>query len=84
MYILPGSEIIKLPETPPDELAVFVKPYACAVGCVDRYRREHDCIFGDAFGINGTVVLYGAGAIGTLTVAGLYLAGAIKLDFTNQ
>lgn len=76
LYLLPGSEIIKLPDNLSDENATLIEPYTCAVGCVDRYRHIHNWTAGDAFEINDTVVIYGVGAIGMLMVAGFYLAGA--------
>ncbi len=76
MYILPGSEIIKLPEGIDLEVASLIEPLACSVGLLDRYRREHDWITGDAFGVNRKVVVFGAGAIGLLAVACFYLTGA--------
>lgn len=76
LYLLPGSEIIKLPDNLSDKNATLIEPYTCAVGCVDRYRHIHNWTAGDAFEINDTVVIYGVGAIGMLMVAGFYLAGA--------
>ena len=79
MYILPGSEIIILPESLSDELAALIEPYTCAVSCIDRYQREHDWVSGDAFSINETVVIYGVGAIGMLMLAGFNLVGAKQI-----
>jgi len=76
IYLLPGSEIIKLPDDLSDKNATLIEPYTCAVGCIDRYSHIHNRIAGDAFEINDTVVIYGVGAIGILMVAGFYLAGA--------
>ena len=76
MYLLPGSEIIKLPDDLSDKNATLIEPYTCAVGCIDRYKYIHRWKAGDAFEINDTIVIYGAGAIGILMVAGFYLAGA--------
>lgn len=86
LYVLPGSEIIKLPENLSDEIATLIEPYACVVGCIDRYRKDHDWISGDAFSINEAIVIYGAGAMGMLMLAGFYLAGARKIIVldTNQ
>jgi L-iditol 2-dehydrogenase len=79
MVILPGSELIKIPEGLPDNPAVLAEPLACAVGCVDRYRNEHDWVCGDGFGINRSVVICGVGAIGILMAAAFRLAGAGKI-----
>src|SRR5665811_1483247 len=76
IYMLPGSEIIKLPEGLSDKNATLIEPYTCAVGCIDRFRSIHSKIAGDAFEINDTAVIYGVGAIGMLMVAGFHLAGA--------
>jgi len=76
IYLLPGSEIIKLPDDLSDKNATLIEPYTCAVGCIDRYSHIHNRVAGDAFEINDTVVIYGVGAIGMLMVAGFYLAGA--------
>jgi L-iditol 2-dehydrogenase len=79
MYVLPGSEIIKVPDGLSDDKVVLAEPFACALGCIDRYQREHDWITGDAFAIEGTVVVYGAGAIGMLMIAGFHLCGTQKI-----
>ena len=79
MYVLPGSEIIKVPDGLSDDRAVLAEPFACAIGCIDRYQREHDWIVGDAFAIEGTVVVYGVGAIGMLMIAAFHLCGAKKI-----
>ncbi|MBN1427073.1 MAG: alcohol dehydrogenase catalytic domain-containing protein [Anaerolineae bacterium] len=76
MYILPGSEIIKVPEGLSDDLAVLAEPFACGLGCVEGFRREHDWIVGDGFAIEGTVVIFGVGAIGMLTLIAFRLCGA--------
>jgi threonine dehydrogenase-like Zn-dependent dehydrogenase len=76
MYLLPGSEIIKLPDDLSDENATLIEPYTCAVGCIDRYKNILNRKAGDAFEISDTIVIYGAGAIGMLMVAGFNLAGA--------
>lgn len=79
LYVLPGSEIIKLPGNLSDELATLIEPFSCVVGCIDRYMVEHDWRTGDAFSINDAIVVYGTGAMGTLMVAGFHLAGAKKI-----
>lgn len=76
LYLLPGSEIIKLPDNLPNKNATLIEPYTCAVGCIDRYKYIHDWVTGDAFEISDTIVIYGVGAIGMLMVAGFFLAGA--------
>lgn len=76
MYLLPGSEIIKLPDDLSDENATLVEPYTCAVGCIDRYKCVRNWKAGDAFEIDDTIVIFGVGAIGMLMVAGFHLAGA--------
>lgn len=86
-YVQPGSEIIKLPEKLSDGNATLIEPYSVAVGCVERYKVIHDWISGDSFEINDPVVIYGAGAIGLLMVAGFHLAGAkdiIAIDIRNN
>lgn len=79
LYVLPGSEIIKLPDSLSDELATLIEPYSCTVGCVDNYERIHDWKAGDSFKINDTVVVYGVGAIGILIIAGFSLAGVEEI-----
>ena len=69
MYILPNSELIKLPEGVDLEVAVLTEPLACSVALLDRYRSSHEWVVGDAFGVNRSVVVFGAGAIGLLAVA---------------
>ena len=87
IYMLPGSEIIKLPDGLSDKNATLIEPYTCAVGCVDRFRSISMKTAGDAFEINDAVVIYGVGAIGMLMVAGFHLAGArniIAIDTVNE
>ena len=79
MYILPGSEIIKLPEKLSDEIAVLIEPYACAVGCIGRHLGGYEWISSMTSSINETIVIYGVGAIGMLMLAGFYLAGAKQI-----
>ncbi len=79
LYVLPGSEIIKLPDNLSDELATLIEPYACAVACVDNYAKIHDWKVGDSFKVNDTIVVYGVGAIGILMIAGFSLAGAEEI-----
>jgi len=79
MYVLPGSEIIKLPEKLSDELSVLIEPYACAVGCIGRHLGGYGWISGKTSSLNETIVIYGVGAIGMLMLAGFYLAGAKQI-----
>jgi len=74
MYILPGSEIIKLPEEIDLKVASLIEPLACSVGMLDRYRRNHHWVDGDGFTLNKHVVVFGAGAIGLLAAACFTLA----------
>ena len=68
LYVLPHSDLIRIPDTLSDEIAVLAEPFTCATGCVDRYRKEHEWRAGDAFAIEEPVVVIGAGAIGILLV----------------
>jgi len=77
--LLPGSEVIKLPAELSDDLAVLTEPFGVAVGMVDRYQRGHEWIIGDGFGLQRTVVIYGAGTIGILAAAAFSLAGAAQV-----
>jgi len=79
MYVLPHSEIIKLPEDIDHEIASLVEPLACSVGLVDRHRQSHYWVDGDAFGVNRSVVVFGAGAIGLLAAACFHLNGADRI-----
>lgn len=86
-YLLPGSEIIVLPEGISDDLAVLTEPFGVAAGLVDRFQHTHEWIAGDGFGMNRTVVVYGAGAIGILAAAAVSLAGAsqvVMVDVANE
>ncbi len=76
LYLHPGSELIKLPDALSDDLAVLSEPLAVAVGMVDRYRRRQAWLAGDGFGLQRSVLVFGAGAIGILTAAAFSLAGA--------
>lgn len=87
MYVLPGSEIIKIPEGLSNDLAALAEPFACALGCLDRYQSEHDWIPGDAFAVKETVVVFGVGAIGMLIVAGFHFLGAksiVAVDLSQK
>jgi len=79
IYILPRSELVKLPDGIDPETAVLTEPLACSVGMLDRYRRDHDWVTGDAFAVNRSVVVFGAGAIGLLAAACFHLSGATRI-----
>ena len=79
MYILPNSELVKLPEGIDLKVASLIEPLACSVGLIDRYRSTHDWVAGDGFGVNRSVVVFGAGAIGLLAAACFHLEGAKNL-----
>jgi len=76
MYILPGSEIVKLPDGIDFEVASLIEPLACSVGLMDRYLSSHDWITGDGFRVNSDVVVFGMGAIGLLAAMCFHLNGA--------
>lgn len=76
IYILPNSEVIKLPDGIDLEVASLIEPLACSVGLVDRYRKERDWITGDGFEVNRDIVIFGVGAIGLLAAACFHLNGA--------
>jgi len=79
MYILPNSEIVKLPDGIDLETASLIEPLACSVGLLDRYRQRHDWIVGDGFDVDRNVVVFGAGAIGLLAAACFSLVGAKRV-----
>lgn len=76
LYLLPGSELIKLPDELSDDLAVLIEPFSVAVGMVDRYRQRQAWLAGDGFGLRRALIVFGAGAIGILTAAAFSMAGA--------
>lgn len=85
--LLPGSELIRLPDSLSDDLAVLIEPFGVAVGLVDRCQRRREWIAGDGFGLQRAVVIYGAGAIGVLAAAAFSLAGArqvIMVDVDDE
>jgi L-iditol 2-dehydrogenase len=87
LYLLPGSELIRLPDELPDEIAVLTEPLSVAVGMVDRYQQRHDRLAGDGFGLQRAVIVFGAGAIGILTAAAFSVAGAgpvIMVDVDDE
>lgn len=75
IYVLPGSELIKLPDGLTDENASLVEPFACGIGLADRYRGMTNDFPGNAFGRKDKVMVMGAGAIGILVIVALKLAG---------
>jgi len=79
LYVLPGSELIKLPDGLSDDVAVLCEPFGVAAALVDRFQSRHDWIAGDGFGLHRTVLVYGAGAIGILMAAAFALAGAKQI-----
>jgi L-iditol 2-dehydrogenase len=87
LCLLPGSELIRLPDALSDDLAVLTEPFGVAVGLVDRYQRSHEWIAGDGFGLQRMVVIFGAGAIGILAAAAFSLAGAgqvVMVDIDDE
>ena len=79
MYILPNSEIIKLPDGIDLKVASLIEPFACSVGLIDRYMRGRDLVTGDGFKVNRDVVVFGVGAIGLLAAACFSLCGAERI-----
>ena len=71
MYLLPGTQLFRVPDELPDEVAVLTEPMAVTHG-FDRARRLNDT-FAE------TVVVYGVGPLGMchLIKARLMGAGAI-------
>ena len=87
IYILPGSEIIKLPTDLDPEIAALAEPFACAIGMLDRYQKKHEYMYGDGFEIDREVVVIGAGAIGMFSISAFHLAGAgriIAIDLIEE
>ena len=79
IYILPRSEIVRLPEGIDPEIAALTEPFACAVGLVDRYRQQPDHIAGAGSTADETIVVFGAGAIGLFATVAFHLAGARQI-----
>jgi L-iditol 2-dehydrogenase len=79
IYMLPGSEIIKLPPDIDHETASLAEPFACAVGMLDRYQKTHTYVCGDGFAVDREVVVFGVGAIGMCAAAAFHLAGARRI-----
>ena len=79
MYILPDSEIVKLPSDVDLEIASLAEPMACSLSLLDLYSQNRQWGVGDAMRMNKSVVIFGAGAIGLLALACFHLAGATDI-----
>jgi L-iditol 2-dehydrogenase len=71
MYLLPGTQLFRVPDELPDRVAVLTEPMAVTHG-FDRARRLNDT-FAE------TVVVYGVGPLGMCHVVKARLMGAGKI-----
>ncbi|HUS77033.1 MAG TPA: alcohol dehydrogenase catalytic domain-containing protein, partial [Patescibacteria group bacterium] len=71
--------VFKVPDEVPPEVAVLTEPMAVSSRAFERAYAPGLPTFGEGFGVGGTVVVQGAGAIGLLTVATAKIAGAGKI-----
>ena len=71
MYLLPGTQLFRVPDALPDHVAVLTEPMAVTHG-FDRARRLNDT-FAE------TVVVYGVGPLGMCHLIKARLMGAGKL-----
>jgi threonine dehydrogenase-like Zn-dependent dehydrogenase len=79
--------VFKVPDEVPQEVAVLTEPMAVSSRAFERAYAPGLPTFGEGFGVGGTVVVQGAGAIGLLTVATAKIAGAGKImvvDMINE
>jgi L-iditol 2-dehydrogenase len=75
----PRALVYKLPDDMSTRLNVLLDPMACAARALDRAFAPGLAAFGESFGPTKSVLVQGAGAIGTLCAAVAKICGARKV-----
>lgn len=84
LYVLPGSFLVKVPDDLPSEIAVLTEIMAVTVG-LDR-GKQISAFPNESFRFDDTVVVLGAGPLGTCFVIKARMLGAgtiVAVDFSE-
>ncbi len=76
IYVLPGSNVFKIPEGMSLERAILIEPISTAVRAVERAYSPGEPFMGHGYGIGRSAMVLGAGPIGLMVVAALRSSGA--------
>jgi len=81
-YLFPGTYVWTIPEHMPSEIAVLLDPMAAAVRAIDMTQTESGAMT-EGLNTSSSVVVIGAGAIGTMVALILKIMGVEKVILTN-
>ena len=76
IYVLPGSNVFKIPEGMSLERAILIEPISTAVRAVERAYSPGEPFMGHGYGVGRSAMVLGAGPIGLMVVAALRYSGA--------
>lgn len=76
IYVLPGSNIFKIPEGMSLERAILTEPLSTAIRAVERAYSPGEPFMGHGYGVGRSAMVLGAGPIGLMVVAALRYSGA--------
>jgi L-iditol 2-dehydrogenase len=76
IYVLPGSNVFKIPEGMSLERAILIEPISTAVRAVERAYSPGEPFLGHGYGVGRSAMVLGAGPIGLMVVAALRDSGA--------
>lgn len=76
IYVLPGSNVFKIPEGMSLERAILIEPISTAVRAVERAYSPGEPFMGHGYGVGRSAMVLGAGPIGLMVVTALRYSGA--------
>ena len=76
VYVLPGSNVFKIPEDMSLERALLTEPISTALRAVERAYSPGEPFMGHGYGVGRSTMVLGAGPIGLMVVAALRYSGA--------
>jgi len=76
IYVLPGSNLFKIPENMSLKKAILIEPMATAMRAVERAYSPGEPFMGHGYGMGRNAMVLGAGPIGLMAVAALRYSGA--------
>lgn len=82
MYLLPGTQIHRVPDSIPDEIAVLLEPLAITYSL--DLAKSHSALPNDGFMIGNTVVVLGVGPVGLCHTIKARLLGAGEIIVTDK
>jgi len=76
IYVLPGSNVFKIPEGMSLQRAILIEPISTAIRAVERAYSPGEPFMGHGYGIGRSAMVLGAGPIGLMVIAALRYSGA--------